>query len=191
MGVDLTFTLDHKLKNISMAEVSRRCDGMNDMFVEVARFWSEWYPHIGPPLQPWRDAGAFDKGQPFYQAPAGFFFTLGSAAVQIHHLCNFRFFTENLPARTMLRRFARRSCEILGGNRVIYAPDEGVGQKILDPVTDNRTVADIEGELLQISPPASTFEELNGRFNPPWTRPAYYVDTFEDLPLKVGKRGSG
>jgi len=72
MGVDITFTFGHNLNRISMAEVIRRCDEMNDIFVEVARLWSQWYPHLGPPLQPWRDAGAFDVGQPFYMAPLVF-----------------------------------------------------------------------------------------------------------------------
>ncbi len=181
MGVDITFTFDHKLENISMAEVSHRCDEMNDMFVEVARSWSPLCPHLGPPLKPWCDAGAFNFGEPFYQAPAGFSFRFGGAAVQLHHLCRFRIFTQDSSARTLLRRFVRRSCEIFGGDRVIYAPDEGIGQRILDLVTDNFAVSDIENELLRLSPPAQTFDELNDRFRPPWAKPAYYVDTFHDF----------
>lgn len=181
MGVEITFTFGHRLENISMAEVSRRCDDMNDMFLEVAQFWSQWYPHLGPPLQPWRDAGAFDVGQPFYMAPAGFSFTFGSAAVQIWHLCRFRIFTQDVAARTSLRRFVQRCRDILGGDRVICAPDEGIGDKILDMVTDNLGAADIEAELLRLSPPALTFDELAERWRPPLTRPAYYVDTFHDL----------
>jgi hypothetical protein len=189
MGVDITFTIDHKLKSISMADVSRQCDAMNDMFVEVARFWSQWYPQFGPPLEPWRDAGAFDQGQPFYQAPAGFSFSFGSAAVRLHHVCRFRFFAQDLPARTLLRRFVRRSCEILGSDRTVYAPDEGIGDKILDWVTEGRSVADIETELLRLSLPAPTFDELDDRQRPPWTRPAYYVDTFQDIFPNVTEAG--
>jgi hypothetical protein len=186
MGVNITFTFGHKLKNISMAEVSRRCDGMNDTFEEVARFWSHGYPHLGPPLKPWRDAGAHDVGQPFYQAPAGFSFTFGSSAVRLHHVCRFRIFTQDIPARTLLRRFARQCCEILGGDRVIYSPDEDVGDKILDLVTDNCTIADVEAELLRLSPPAITFDELDYRWCPPWPKPAaYYVDACQNISLPI------
>jgi len=83
--------------------------------------------------------------------------------------------------RTLLRRFVRRSCEIFGGDRVIYAPDEGIGEKIYDLVADNLTAAQIENELLQLGPPAQTFKELNDRLGPPWARPVYYVDTFPDF----------
>ena len=188
MGVDITFTFGHKLKSISMAEVSRRCEEMNDMFMEVAQFWSQWDPDLGPPLKPWLDAGSFDVGQPFYQAPAGFSFSFGLSAVQVRHFCRFRFFTQSMAARTVLRRFVRQCGRILGGDRAICAPDEGIGERILDLVTDNCAISDIESELLRLSLPAQTFDELNDRFGPPWTRSAYYVDDFSDLSRGVAEK---
>lgn len=177
MGVHITVALDHQLKNISMAEVSQRFEGMNDMFIEVAQFW-----HVGPPLEPWSDAGAYDRGQPFYMGPAGFSFNFGLAAVYIHSSCRFRAFTQDLPTRTLLRRFAHRCCETMGSERAIYAPCEGVGDKIEGFVTpDNLTICDIERELLPLSPPAATFDELDSRWKRPVSRPAYYVDRFDDM----------
>ena len=189
MGVDITFTHDHKLRNISMADVPRRYNAMNDLFVEVANYWS-----LAPPMEPWRDAGAFNQGEPFYQAPAGFSFSFGPAAVCIHHCCRFRVFTGDLQARTLLRRFVRRSCELLSGDRTIYAPDEGVGETIHSLVMKGCSVADIEAKLLRLSPPALTFEELDERQCPPWTQPAYYVDTIlaryksQKLSFRAGPR---
>src|ERR1700744_1714400 len=119
MGVHITFALNHNLKNILMAEVSKRFEATNDGFLEVAQFW-----HIDLPLEPWRDAGAHDRGQPFYMGPAGFSFTFGSAAVYIHSSCRFRAFTQDLSTRTLLRRFARRCCETMESERAIYAPCE-------------------------------------------------------------------
>lgn len=176
MGVDITFTFDHHLADISMSDVARRFNPINSIFVEVAQFWSQWYPKIGPPLEPWRDASAPDQNSPFYLAPAGFTFTFGSAAVRVHHICRFDFFIRDMPAQALLRRFVLQSCEILDSDQTIYAPDEGVGDTILDLVTAGSSIVEIEAQLLLLSPPASTMDEWNHLQRTPRGRPAYFID---------------
>lgn len=157
-----------------MEAIVQRLVPMQDMFSEVAQFYEL-------ESRPWRDAGRFNEGEAFYQGPAGFSLLVGAGAVHFHHLCRFWQFTTLPSPRTLLRRFARQACEVLGGNRVIFAPDEGIGQEILDWVWDGWKLADVEAKLLQLSTPAATFEELGKRHQPPWTEPAYYIDQFHDM----------
>ena len=72
MGVCVDFILDHKLSDLSMAAVMRQFSALDSLFLEMVRFWSQWYPQFGPPLEPWQNIGAFNRGEPLYRAPAGF-----------------------------------------------------------------------------------------------------------------------
>ena len=70
---------------------------------------------------------------------------------------------------------------MLAADRVLYAPDEGIGDSICDWMADGRSLCEIEAELLRLAPPAASFDELDARQNPPWTQPAYYVDRLDDI----------
>src|SRR5439155_22592739 len=118
MGVCVDFTLDHNLSDVSMAAVMQQFSALDSLFLEVARFWSQWYPQFGPPLEPWQNIGAFNRGEPHYRAPAGFTLWFGPKAVIIGHVCRFRHFAQEPSIRALLRKVTAGACKLLGADRV-------------------------------------------------------------------------
>jgi hypothetical protein len=178
MGVHLRIFVRHAVQDVQLESVMRTFRPLDEVFAEVATYFSQWWPHFESPLEAWRDVSEPGSSQPYlFHAPAGFHFSFGPRVLSISHVTKFHVFCTDPDETRLLRRFAHRVVGVLGGESAIYSPDCGLGDEVYDLVHDGRTFAQIQEHLLRLGAPAATFSELAARRAP---EPAYYIDDCED-----------
>jgi hypothetical protein len=187
MGVHLRILVQHAVPDVRLESVVRTFRALDDVFAEVATYFSKWWPHFGPPLEAWRDVSEPGSSQPYlFYAPAGFHFSFGPRVLSISHATKFHLFCSAPDETRLLRRFTHRVVGVLGGERAIYCPDCGLGDEVYDLVQDGRTFAEIEEHLLRLGAPAATFSELDARRAP---EPCYYIDGCDDSCVETTNAG--
>jgi hypothetical protein len=170
------------MTDVSLATVATTFRPLDDLFGEISRHYSQWF-EFKHSAEAWRDASEPGSGLPYLlHGPAGFTFSFGPRVLSIYHMTRFHFFCTQPATRHLLRRFTRRVLGLVSGERAIYSPDQGIGDRIYDLVFDGLPFDEIEAHLLRLGAPASSFAELDARCAPD---PIYYVDRFQDFQVEM------
>jgi hypothetical protein len=187
MGVHVRILVTHDvpIADARVENVEPIFASMDDVFNEVAVYFSRWWPRLGPPLEAWRDVTEPGSAEPdHFHGPAGLFFSFGPQVLCMSHMTKFHSFCTVPEETALLRRFSYRVLGLLGGERAIYCPDCGVGDEVYDLVHEGKTLMEIEAHLRRMGAPAATFSELGAG---PAAR--YYIDGFDDFCVYTAKAG--
>jgi hypothetical protein len=179
MGAHFTVTVDKGQCDTELNALRYQFQPLEESLCEIAAHWTSIFPHIGPPLEPWRDATELGRTpSDLFYMPGGFTLSCGSSAFRLHHVSRIDAFISDHTTRVLLRNFSRRLCSVLATNFALYSPCEGVGDEIAAAVSEGLSVGDIERRFRQLGDPPSPISQLGSMA---WPRRRYHIDRFEDL----------